>query len=305
MPSAAADEWPSRRITVIVPIGAGSGSDLMARIVMDQVAKQLNQTIVFENRPGAGGTVGTGFVAKSPPDGYTLLAYGALASANALYKNLSYDTLKDLTPVIPLGRQPLVVFTSPGKGYKTLADVIAAGKANPGVLNYSSAGVGSSTHFAAERLLVSAGFKAQHIPFKGAADAVTEVLAGRIDFALQPLASTLPLIRDGKLVALAVDAPVRSPAMPDLPTLPEAGLAPDSIYPFYAGLFAPAQTPKEIVEKLYRETAKALNEPAVQAKLAVIGVEPMPMSMEQFGKFFADDVAGNIAIAQSANINSQ
>jgi tripartite-type tricarboxylate transporter receptor subunit TctC len=302
---ASAETWPSRRITVVVPLGAGSASDLMARVVMDQVSRQLGQPIIIENRPGAGGTVGSAIVAKAAPDGYTILAYGALASAHALYSKLPYDTLKDFTPVIALGRQPMVVITSPGKGYKTLGELIAAGKAQPDALNYSSAGIGSASHFGAERLLATAGFHAVHIPFKGAAEAVTDVVAGRSDFSVQLFATTLPLIRDGKLTALALSAPARAAAMPALPTTIEAGLPPDSVYPFYAALFLPAKTPHEIAEKLYAETAKALKEPAVQAKLATLGVEPMAMSMEQFGKFFGDDVAANVAIVKAANIKIQ
>lgn len=300
-----AETWPDRRITVVVPLGAGSASDLMARVVMDQVSRQLGQTIVVENRPGAGGTVGSAIVAKSAPDGYTILAYGALASAHALYSKLPYDTLKDFTPVIPLGRQPLVVITSPAKGYKTLGDLIATGKAKPDTLNYSSAGIGSASHFGAERLLATGGFHAQHIPFKGAAEAVTEVMAGRIDFSVQLFATTLPLIKDGKLVALAVSAPARSSIMPDLPTPIEGGLPPDSVYPFYSALFLPAKTPHDIAEKLHSEAAKALKEPEVRAKLAKLGVEPMPMNMDEFAKFFSDDVAANVATVKAAKIQIQ
>ena len=165
---ASAQEWPTRNVTVVVPLGAGSSSDIMARVVAEQLGRQLGQTFVVENRPGAGGTIGANAVSKSAPDGYTILAYGALATANALYSKLPYETT-DFAPVAPFGLQPLVVVTAPSKGYKTLADLIAAAKANPGALNYSSAGVGSASHFAAERLRVSAGFNAQHVTYRGAA----------------------------------------------------------------------------------------------------------------------------------------
>ena len=157
--AALAQDWPTRNITVVVPLAAGSATDVMARVVMDQVGKQLGRTIIVENRPGAGGTTGANMVAKSAPDGYTILAYGALSIANALYSKLPYDTLRDFVPVIPFGQQPLVLVTSPLKGYKTLGDLIAAAKAKPGALNYSSAGVGSASHFAAERLRISAGIE--------------------------------------------------------------------------------------------------------------------------------------------------
>jgi tripartite-type tricarboxylate transporter receptor subunit TctC len=182
---ASAQEWPARTVTVVVPLGAGSASDIMARVVAEQLGKQLGQTFVVENRPGAGGTIGAGMVAKSAPDGYTVLAYGALATAHALHTKLPYDTLNDFVPVIPFGQQPLVVVTAPGKGYKALGDLVAAARAKPGALNYSSAGIGTASHFAAERLRVSAGIEAQHVAFKGAAEAVTEVVAERIDFSPQ------------------------------------------------------------------------------------------------------------------------
>src|SRR5262249_36487944 len=286
-------------------VGAGSASDVMARIVMDQVSRLVGQPIVIENRGGAGGTIGANAVAKSSPDGYTVLAYGALASADALYSKLPDDTFADFVPIIPLGQQPLVVVTSPGKGYRTLADLVAAAKAKPGVLNYASAGIGSASHFGAERLRVSAGFDAQNVTFRGAADSLTEVVAGRIEFSVQPFTTSVTLIRDVKLLALAVSAPRRTAALPDVPTTVEAGLPPDSVYPFYSAIFLPAKTPSEIVDKLRREIERALQVPAVQERLAGAGVEPMPMGLEQFAKFFRDDVAANVALVKAANIPTQ
>jgi len=154
--AATAQDWPARNVTVVVPLGAGSASDIMARVVMDQVGRQVGRTFVVENRPGAGGTVGANAVANAPADGYTILAYGALATAHALYTKLPYDTLTAFAPVIPFGQQPLVVVVAPSKGYKTLGDLTAAAKAKPGAMNYSSAGVGSASHFAAERATPSA-----------------------------------------------------------------------------------------------------------------------------------------------------
>jgi tripartite-type tricarboxylate transporter receptor subunit TctC len=301
--AAFAQNWPTRNITVVVPLGAGSASDVMTRIVMDQLGKQLGKTIVVENRPGAGGTIGANLVAKSAPDGYTILAYGALAIANALYTKIPYDTLRDFIPLIALGQQPLVVVTSPG--YKTLGELIATAKAKPGALNYTSAGIGSASHFAVERLLASAGIKVQHIAFKGAAEAATDIVAGRADFTIQPITTTMALVGDGQLVPLAVSADKRSSMLPTVPTTVEAGLPADSGYLFWAGLFLPANTPHDIVEKLYRETAAALKIPTVEAQLAKLGVEPMPMSLEEFAKFFKDDVEANLALVKSANIPRQ
>lgn len=303
--AASAQPWPARSITVVVPLGAGSASDIMARVVMEQVGRQVGQTVVVENRPGAGGTIGANLVAKSAADGYTVLAYGALATAHALHAKLAYDTPNDFVPVIAFGQQPLAVTTSPAKGFKTLGDLIAAAKARPGALNYSSAGVGSASHFAAERLRVSAGFEAQHIPFKGAAESLTEIMAGRVDFSVQTFTTTLPHIREGKLVALAVSAHKRVAAMPDVPTTIEAGLPVSSVYPFYSGLFLPAKTPRDVVEKLHRETAQALQAPAVQARLASLGVEPMAMTLEQFARFYREDIDAAVALVKAANIRAQ
>lgn len=303
--TALAQDWPSKSITVVVPLGAGSASDIITRLVMDQVSKQVGQPIVVENRPGAGGTIGANAVAKSAPDGYTMLAYGALNTAHAMHSKLPYDTFNDFVPVISLGQQPLVIVTSPGKGYKTLKDMIAAGKAKPGSLNYSSVGVGSASHFGAERLRTTAGFEAQHIPFKGAADAVTDVVADRSDFSVQLTATTLPLIKEGKLVPLAVSAHRRIASLPDTPTTVELGLPPESVYPFYTGVYVPAKTPQPVVERLHREIAKALEAPAVQTRFAQLGVQPMPGSQAEFTKFFRDDVNSTIALAKAAKIQPQ
>ncbi|MGH6769315.1 MAG: Bug family tripartite tricarboxylate transporter substrate binding protein [Xanthobacteraceae bacterium] len=299
---ASAQDWPARNVTVIVPLGAGSASDIMARVVADQLTRQLKRTVVVENRPGAGGTIGAGVVARSAPDGYTVLAYGALGTAHALYSKLPYNTLTDFTPVIAFGQQPLAITTSPAKGYKTLGDMIAKGKANPGSLNFSSAGVGSASHFAAERLLVTAGIKAQHIPTKGAAESLTEIMSGRVDFSVQTFTTTLPLIRDGKLLALAVSAHKRVSDMPNVPTTIEAGLPAGSVYPFYSGFFVPAKTPRAVVEKLHAEAGKALQASAVKDRLSKLGVESMPMTLEQFLKFFKEDVDAAVQLVKAANI---
>ncbi len=303
--SANAQDWPNRNITAIVPLGAGSASDIVARVVMEQVGKQLGQAVVVENRPGAGGTIGANMVAKAAPDGYTMLVYGALASAHALHAKLPYDSVNDLIPVASLGQQILVVIAAPGKGYKTLGDLVSAAKAKPGTLNYSSAGVGSSSHIGAERLRTSANFEAQHIPFKGAAEAVTDVVAERVDFSVQLPATTLPLLRDGKIAALAVSANKRASMFPDVPTTIEAGLPANSVYPFYTGVYLPAKTPPEIVARLHAEIAKALQTDAVKARLATVGVEPMPMTQAEFAKFQKDDIEANVALVKTAKIPTQ
>ena len=299
----AAEDWPARTVTVIVPIPAGVVSDIMARIILEQVGRQVGQTFVIENRPGAGGTIGANMVAKAVPDGHTVLVYGALAVANALYSKLPYDTLADFVPVVAFGQQPLVVTTATGR-FKSLGELIATAKAKPGALNYATVGVGSASHFGAARLAVSAGIQAQHIPFKGG-EWLTETIAGRVDFSVPPVTTAIGAVRDGKLAPLAVGAIKRSPSLPDTPTLIETGLKADAIYSFYSGAFLPAKTPRGIVEKLHNEVVKALAVPSVQERLAQVGVEPMPMTIPEFEAFFKEDIAGNLHLVQAANIPKQ
>ena len=213
---ASAETWPTKPLRAIVPVGAGSTTDIIPRVVFEQLSAQLGQSIVVENRVGAGGTVGSAFVAKAEPDGYTILAHGsALTISPALHSNLGFDPARDFAPVIPLGISPSVLVVPPERGWKTVGDLIAAAKAKPGALNFSSVGVGSATHLSAERFRRSAGVDAVHVPFKGGAEAMTEVIAGRIDFFFGPVGLVLPHIQDGKLRALVVNGAKRSSALPE------------------------------------------------------------------------------------------
>ena len=249
------------------------------------------KSFVLENRPGGGGTVGSAAVAKADPDGYTvLLLTSSQASYIVLHKTLPYDPVRDFAPVVLFGVQPSVLVAAPSKGWKTVADLVAAAKAKPGALNFASAGLGSASHLAAERLRLAADINVQHIPFRGPVEAFTEVMTGRVDFYFLPIAPALPNIKNGKVVALAVSTPKRAPLLPDVPTVVEAGY-PNAQYLFWGGLAFPAKTPRAIVDKLHDETQKALTVPAVQERLAKLGVQPMPMSVDEFAKFFRDDVA--------------
>jgi tripartite-type tricarboxylate transporter receptor subunit TctC len=299
---ASAETWPARTVIVIVPFGAGSASDLVPRIVLNEVSRKVGQPIVVENRPGAGGTLGANAVAKAAADGYTLLASGALPATHALYPTLPYATLRDFAPVSPLGQQPLVLVTAPSKGYRTLGDLVAAAKASPGKLNFASAGLGTPTHLAAERLRLSASFEAQHIPFKGSPEALTELLAGRVDFYLSPIGPVLSLIGDGKLIALAVSAAKRATALPQVPTMAEAGLT-DAAYEFWVGLYLPAKTPRNVIVEVHKAVDDALQVVSVREGLARLGVEPMPMSLDEFGAYFRNDVAANMGIVNAAHIS--
>jgi tripartite-type tricarboxylate transporter receptor subunit TctC len=300
--AAAAQAWPTRAIQAISPFSAGSANEIVARIVLDQVSRQIGQSFIVENRPGGGGTLGAAMVANAAPDGYTLLLHSAsLSSQVVLHKTLPYDPVRDFAPIIPFGISPSVLVVAPSKGFRSLADLVAAAKAKPGVLNYASAGIGSASHMAAERLRVASGLEAQHIPFRGPVEAFTEVMAGRIDFYFLPIAPALPVIADGKVVALAVSTRKRAAALPNVPTVAEAGY-PGAEYLFWGGLSAPAKTPREIVDKLHHESEKALSLPAIGERLSKLGVEPQPMSVEQFEEFFRDDVAATVKLAREARI---
>jgi tripartite-type tricarboxylate transporter receptor subunit TctC len=302
---ARAETWPSKPIRAIVPFAAGSTTDIVPRVVFDQLSSQLGQTIVVENRAGAGGSTGSGVVAKAEPDGYTLLAHGsALTIAPALYSNLNFDPARDLAPVIPLGISPNVLVVPPDRGWKTVGDLLAAAKAKPGALNFSSVGVGSATHLSAERFRRNADVDAVHVPFKGGAEAMTEVIAGRIDFFFGPVGLVLPQVQEGKLRALVVNGAKRSAALPEIPTTQEAGIA-NAEYPIWFGLFLPAKTPHEIVDKLHGETFKALQSPKVREKLAALGIDSMPMSPADFTAHVQKEIASNAQLVKAAGLQTQ
>ena len=302
--AAVAQDWPSKTIRAVVPLTAGSATDQIGRAVLDPVAAALGQPIVIENRPGAGNTLGMAQVARADADGYTLLVNSSShAIVPATYTNLPFDTLRDLKPIIPLGNMPTVLVVSPSKGYKTLADLVAAGKAKPGAMNYSSAGAGNFSHFATEVFLRTAGFQAVHVPNKGAPEAITEVLAERVDFFFSPLLLALSQIRAGKLQALAMSGSQRAAAMPDVPTTAEAGY-PGSEYNFWVGLFAPAKTPEPILQRLHAESLKATKTEAVQQRLAKLGVDPMFLGAAAFEKLVRDEVAINAKIAAAVGIKA-
>jgi tripartite-type tricarboxylate transporter receptor subunit TctC len=297
-----AEAWPSKPLRAIVPVGAGSTTDIIPRLVFEQLSLQLGQSIIVENRVGAGGTIGSTFVAKADPDGYTVLAHGAaLAISPSLYSNLGYDPARDFAAVAPLGISSSVLVVPPTRAWKTVGDLVAAARAKPGALNFSSVGIGSATHLSAERFRASAGLEAVHVPFKGGAEAMTEVIAGRIDFFFGPVALVLPQIQEGKLVALGVNGATRSAALPEVPTMSEAGFT-DAEYAFWLGLFLPAKTPRDIIDKLNRETLKALQEPKVRDKLATLGFEPMLMTPSEFGAHVEREIVVNAALVKAAGI---
>ena len=302
---ASAQQWPTHNVTAIIPFAAGNANDVTARIVFDQLQKQLGQPIIIESKPGAGGTIGVGQVARATPDGYTILFHSATFSASYVtHKTLPYDTLSDFTPVAAVGQSPSVLVGSPPKGYKTVADLVAAAKAKPGELNFASAGIGSASHLAGEKFRIAAGIKAQHVPFKGPVDALAELMAGRIDYYFLPLAAAIAQIKSGTVTALAVSSDKRIPQLPDVPTVGEVGY-PAAAYAFWNGLFVPLKTPQDIVTKLHDETLKAIADPVIKERLDKVGVQPLVMTQPEFAAYFKADVLDTDKLAKAAGIEKQ
>lgn len=303
--AAEAQTWPSKPLRVIVPIATGSMADIAGRVVFEQVSTQLGQPVIVENRPGAGQTIGASVVATSEPDGYTLLVNSsAHAIAPSLHLNLNYHPARDFAAVIPLGILPNVLVVPPAKGWKTVGELVAAAKATPGAMNYASAGVGTATHLSAERFRSSVGIEAVHVPLKGGSEVLTEVMTGRVDFFFGPVGVVAPGVREGKLTALLVNGAQRSSLLPDVPTTLEAGFA-NAEYPLWLGVFLPAKTPHDIVEKLHRETLKALQEPKVKNKLATLGIDPMVMTPTEFDAHVEKEIAVNAALVNAIGLKPQ
>ncbi|MBI4292611.1 MAG: tripartite tricarboxylate transporter substrate binding protein [Betaproteobacteria bacterium] len=295
-----AQSWPSKPVRVVVPLSAGSNADILARMVAGRLAAQLGQTFIVENRTGGAGVIGVGYVAKSEPDGYTVLVHTSSFTVTPVTNsNLPYDTARDFAGITPLGVVPLVMIIAPSKGLRTVQEVVAAAKAKPGSMNYASAG--SAGQLSSERFRISAGFEGVHIPFKGTPEAVTEVLTGRVDTYFCPVTPCLSYIKEGKLLALAASSSKRSSVLPDVPTTLEAGF-PNSNYNFWTGMFVPAKTPRNVVDKLYQETVKALQTAEVRERLTKLGTEPMPLTPEQFDKLIREELAANAALVKAAGI---
>ncbi|HLQ01813.1 MAG TPA: tripartite tricarboxylate transporter substrate binding protein [Burkholderiales bacterium] len=300
-----AQVWPAKPVKVIVPFTPGSGTDIMARTVSEKLSTQLGQPVVIENRPGAGGTIGVAQVAKADPDGHTLLVHSSSYTVTpSTYGNLPYDTLRDMTGVVPLGLLPNVLVIAPSKGIRSVRELVAAAKARPGSMNSASVGTGSATHLNAERFRLGAGIDTVNVPFKGSPEALTEIITGRVDYYFCPVVSVLPLLKDGKILALAVGSTRRSSVLPELPTTLEAGV-PNSDYNFWVGMFAPAKTPREVVNRLYRETVKALRSGDVHEKMARLGAEPMDYTPERFNAYLREEIAANAALVKAAGIKTE
>jgi len=302
---ASEETWPAKPIRVIVPYSPGSATDIIPRTVFAKVQEQIGQSIVVENRPGGATAIGTAAVAKAEPDGYTLLVHSSAYTIVPLtFANVPYDPQRDLTGVIPLGNTANVLVVAPDKGIKSVAEFVKIARAKSGRMNYVTIGPGSAAHLNSERFRLSAGFAAQPVFYKGSPEGLMDVMTGRVDFYFSPLLPALPQIKDGRLVALAVSSTHRSADLPDVPTTLEAGFK-NSEYDFWFGVFAPSKTPRAIIERLNWEVTKALEDPAVKDKLTKLGVQPMPMTAQQFDDYVRGELEQNAALVKAAGIKVQ
>jgi tripartite-type tricarboxylate transporter receptor subunit TctC len=301
----AQDSYPSKPIRVIVPFAAGSTTDIIARAVADKLGASLGQTLVVENKGGASGTIGQALVAQAPADGYTIMIHSSSHTVSPwTFARLPFDTLKDFAGITPIAALPNALVISPQKKLKTLGELVAAAKAKPGALNYASAGQGSATHLNAEKFRLAAAIDAVNVPFKGSAEAVSEVIAGRIDYYFSPIAPVIGHIQSGQLLALAVGSTKRASALPDVPTTAEAGV-PNSEFNFWIGMMAPAGTPPAVVKRLHDEVTSALATPEVKERFQKLGAEPWTMTPEQFEGYLRQEVAANADLVKAAGLTPQ
>ena len=289
--SVAAQDYPTRAVTVIVPQAPGGTNDIVARVLAEELSKSLGQPFVVENRPGAGGNIGTQLAARAKPDGYTLLVTISSSQAinPALYKQIPFDPVKDFEPITLLGSVPNVLVANPALPANSIQDLIALAKAKPGELKYASAGNGTLNHLLGEMLKTSTNIDLVHVPYKGVAPAITDVLGGFVPMAFASLPSVVSHLKNGKLKALGVSSAKRSPVLPDVPAIGET--VPGYVGDLWVGLFAVARTPKEITAKLHAETLKALGSPAVREKLEAQGVEIATSTPEELAANLKADLA--------------
>lgn len=286
-----AQAWPAKPIRIVVPFPPGGGTDIIARETSQKVAAATGWTFVIDNKPGAGGNLGVDSVAKSPADGYTIVLGQSsnLAINPTLYAKMPYDSVKDLTPIILVANAPLVIVTGMGTPYKTLADAVKAAKAKPGALNFASPGNGTVAHLTSEMFQKAAGVQTQHVPYKGAAQALTDVISGTVDLYMSSVPTLLGQIKQGKLRPLAVTSAKRVDDLPNVPTITESGYKGFDAVTWF-GLLAPAGTPKEVIAKLNAEFNKALQQPALQKKLGDEGADPAGGTPEEFAALIRDEI---------------
>jgi tripartite-type tricarboxylate transporter receptor subunit TctC len=300
-----AQAFPNKPVRLIIAFTPGSSTDIIGRAVAAKLSEFWGQPVVAENRAGAGGSIGSAAVLREAPDGYTLLANSSAHVANpSIYASLPYDTLKDFANIAPLAGGPNVLFVGPGTGWKTFADFVAAAKAKPGSLNFSSAGIGSGTHFNLEKLKLMAGIDVAHVPYKGTPEAISDTIAGRVCCYFAPINAALPHIKGGKAIALAVSSAQRSGLLPDVPTIAESGL-PGFDYTLWVGLWGSAALPADIVSKVNVDVNRALASPDLAQRLTNLGTIPMKMSPQEFTQFVRREVEDTAKVLKAAGIKPQ
>lgn len=294
--------YPNKPIKVIVPFAAGSTTDIIARAITDKMSQSMGQQFVIDNRGGASGTIGQAVVAQSAPDGYTIMIHSSSHTVTPhTFAKLPFDPVADFSPVTPISATPNVLVISPAKNIKTVQELLAYARANPGKLNFASAGQGSATHLNAEKFKLAAKIDASNIPFKGSAEAVNEVLAGRVDYYFSPIAPVIGQIRAGQLLPLAVGSAQRASALPDVPTTSEAGV-PGSEFNFWIGMFAPGKTPRAIVDRLQAEVVKALATPEVKERFLSLGADAWTLSPRDFDAYIRTEIKNNAALVKAAGL---
>ncbi len=300
--AAAADDWPSRTVTIIAPFPAGGTVDIVARTIAQRLGVDLRQTFIVENRGGAGGSIGTALMAHAAPDGYTIMVnHIGLTFNAALYDNLPYETLRDVLPVAYVGATPNVLVVTNGFPAKTVAEFLEAARARPGTINYGSGGIGSAGHLPMELLQSATGVKLVHVPYKGNGPALMDLIGGQIQVMLATIPAVMPYITSGQLRPLATSGSRRSSALPDIPTLDEAGIKGFDYQPWY-GFFAPGATPPAIADKLHDEVNVVLQDPAIARKLQQEGLEAHPMSRQQFVDVVRGDMTKWAGVIKSLGI---
>ncbi|HWI37460.1 MAG TPA: tripartite tricarboxylate transporter substrate binding protein [Burkholderiales bacterium] len=303
--SRAQDDYPNRPLRIVVGFTPGGGPDITARHIAQRLSERLRQQVIVENRPGAGGTVAAGQVARSASDGYTLLSVStAHAAAAAIYSKLPYDTLKDLTGITQTASSKYLLVVPPSLGVKNVGELVAAAKARPGRINFASAGVGSGTHFAAELFKSMAAIDVVHVPNKGIPEAMNETVSGRVQFFMAPIANGMNLVRDGRLVGLGVSSRTRDALLPQVPTIEEVGV-PGYQQELWFGLLGPAGLPRPILTRLNSEIGRVLADEETKSRWAPIGMEPRPTSPEDFDRLIRSEIELYTRIARAANITSQ
>jgi tripartite-type tricarboxylate transporter receptor subunit TctC len=297
--------YPTKPVHLIISFTPGSSTDIVGRAVAAKLSEIWGQQVVAENRVGAGGTIGSEFVAKAAPDGYTLLSNSSAHVANpSIYANMRYDTLKDFTNISPLAGGPNVLIVGQQAGWKSFGDFVAAAKAKPGSLHFSSAGIGSGTHFNLEKLKLMAGIDLIHVPYKGTPEAISDTIGGRVCCYFAPINAALSHVHGGKAIALAVSSAQRSPLLPNVPTIAESGV-PGFDYTLWVGLWGPAGMPADLLAKINGDVRKALASPDLKDRLTKLGTVPMDMSPQQFTDFVRKELDDTAGVMKAAGIKPQ